>query len=335
MRYKPLGVSGLEASVVGLGTWVLGGGRVWGRDTDDGESVRAIQAAVDAGINLIDTAPAYGWGRSEEVVGRAIKGRRDKLILATKCGLWTDDSRGSFFTEFDGRTMRRSLRPDTIRIEIEQSLKRLGVDYIDLYQMHWPSVPPDFTPIADTMACLMELKARGTIRAIGACNATVPELQEYQMTGGIATHQFRYSMLYRQPQSDTIPFCEHEGIATLTYMSLEQGLLTGKVGMERVFSKEEFRSNAAWNPWFVLQNRPRVLELLSGWKALTRQYDCTLSQLVLAWTLAQRGITHVLAGCRDARQVLENARAGRLQLSVETLNRMGKDLECLGEPSCG
>src|SRR5512138_2849276 len=143
MKTRPLGNSGLHASVVGLGAWVLGGGRVWGQETDDQQSIRTIRAALDAGTNLIDTAPAYGWGRSEEVVGKAIKGRRDKVILATKCGLWTDDDRSSFFTEFDGRIMRRSLRPDTITIEIEGSLKRLGVDCIDLYQTHWPSCPPE------------------------------------------------------------------------------------------------------------------------------------------------------------------------------------------------
>ena len=137
MKTRPLGNSGLNASVVGLGTWVLGGGSIWGQDTDDAESTRTIHAALDAGINLIDTAPAYGWGRSEEIVGKAIQGRRDAVILATKCGLWTDDDRGSFFTEFDGRSMRRSLRPDTITIEIERSLRRLSVDCIDLYQVHW------------------------------------------------------------------------------------------------------------------------------------------------------------------------------------------------------
>jgi methylglyoxal reductase len=114
MQFWELGDCGIRASVIGLGTWVIGGGTPWGADPDDGKSIRAIHPSLDAGVNLIDTAPAYGWGRSEEIVGRAIKGRRDKVVLATKCGLWTDDERGSYFCEFDGRARRRSLRPDTI-----------------------------------------------------------------------------------------------------------------------------------------------------------------------------------------------------------------------------
>src|SRR5512138_3275682 len=130
MKTKSLGNSGLTASVVGLGAWVLGGGATWGKDTDDAQSVRTIQAALDLGINLIDTAPAYGWGRSEQVVGKAIRGKRDQFIVATKCGLWWEDTRGSFFAELDGHRMHRSLRPDTLQIEIDNSLRRLDTDYI-------------------------------------------------------------------------------------------------------------------------------------------------------------------------------------------------------------
>jgi methylglyoxal reductase len=330
MQYRDIG--GIRASVAGLGTWVMGGGLPWGGSPEDAESIRAIQASLDAGVNLIDTAPAYGWGRSEEVVGQAIRGRRADVVLATKCGLWWEDQRGSYFCELDGKSMRRSLRPDTIQIELEGSLKRLGTDYIDLYQTHWPSIPPEQTPIADTMACLMKLKDQGKIRAIGVSNVTLDELKENCAQGAVASDQFRYSMLSRAPEQDILPFCAGRGLATLTYMSLEQGLLTGKVGMDRVFKADEFRSNAAWNPWYLPQNRRRVLDLINGWSDLTAQYRCTLAQLVIAWTAAQRGVTHVLCGARRTEQAQENARAGDIRLEEATLRRMRHDVEALGEP---
>jgi methylglyoxal reductase len=332
MKTKPLGSSSLTASVVGLGAWVLGGGQFWGRDPDDAESVRTIQAALDLGINLIDTAPGYGWGRSERVVGRAIKGRRDRAIVATKCGIWWEDARGSYFAELDGRKVNRSLRPDTIQIEIENSLRRLDTDYIDLYQTHWPSTPPDFTPIADTMAALLKLKEQGKIRAIGVSNVSLEELKENVRCGAIASDQFRYSMLHREAERDILPYCAQNKLATLTYMSLEQGLLTGKVGMDRKFAPGEFRSNTAWNDWFVPANRQRVLNLLASWQDLTAQYRCTLSQLVIAWTAAQPGVTHVLAGARNLAQLSENAKAGELELEPADLMRIRRDVIALGEP---
>lgn len=335
MQHRPLGNSQIKASVIGLGAWVLGGGQLWGQDTDDPESIRTIQTALDLGMNLIDTAPAYGYGRSERVVGLALKGRRDQAVVATKCGLWWEDSRGSFFTDFDGKKLYRSLRPDTIRIEIENSLRRLGTDYIDLYQTHWPAVPPDQTPIADTMACLLKLKQEGKIRAIGVSNVSVAELQENLSCGPMASDQFRYSMLYRSPENDILPFCAKQQVATLTYMSLEQGLLTGKVGMDRVFSPGEFRNSAAWNPWYLPANRKRVLDLLADWKDLTDKYGCTLAQLVIAWTAAQPGVTHVLCGGRNVQQVAENARSGELKLEAEDMQRIRNQVVALGEPVKG
>ena len=335
MNYKPLGNSGISASVVGLGAWVLGGGQNWGQDTDDAESIRTIQKAVDLGINLIDTAPAYGFGRSEVVVGKAIKGRRDKVVLATKCGLWWDDARGSFFADFDGRKIYRSLRPDTLRIEIENSLKRLGVDCIDLYQTHWPSASPDFTPIADTMATLLAFKDQGKIRAIGVSNVSVAELQESLRCGHAVSDQFRYSMLNRDAEKAILPFCAQNNVGTLTYMSLEQGLLTGKIGMDRVFKPSEFRANESWNAWLIPVNRQRVLDLLARWKELTEKYACTLSQLVIAWTAAQPGVTHVLAGGRNLQQGTENARAGDLQIVPADLKRIRDDVIALCQPTKG
>jgi len=333
MRYRTLGSSGIQASVVGMGTWVTGGGAWWGPQPDNTESVRAIHAAIDAGISLIDTAPVYGLGLSEQVVGEAIRGRRDKVVVATKCGLWWGDERGSVFLERDGKTIRRCLRPETIREEIELSLTRLGTDHIDLYQTHWPAVEPDKTPIGDTMACLLDLQRQGKIRAIGVSNVSLEELKEHMRCGGVASDQLRYSMLARQAEKDILPYCREHNIATLTYMSLEQGLLTGKVGMDRKFGQDEFRSNADWLPWFKLENRARILALLEGWSDLCEQYRCTLAQLVVAWTAAQPGVTHVLCGARRPDQILDTARAADLDLTPEVLERMRKDVEALGRPA--
>ena len=236
------------------------GGPWWGA-TDEREAIGAIHSALDAGVTLIDTAPAYGYGRSEEVVGQAIKGRREKIVLATKCGLWFGDARGSFFFELDGVTVRRSLRPDTIRIEVENSLRRLGTETIDLMQTHWQAVEPEKTPISETMACLMKLKEEGKIRAIGVSNATITEMEAYCGAGDLVACQPRYSMLDRAIEADILPWCPQHEIATLVYSPLEQGLLTGKVSLERRFGAQEFRNQ---NPWFSLENRQRVLEMLTG-----------------------------------------------------------------------
>jgi methylglyoxal reductase len=332
MQYKPLGKSGINASTIALGTWVMGGGTTWGDNPDDAESIRLIQSALDLGINLIDTAPVYGWGRSESVVGKALVGRRSQALIATKCGLWWEDPRGSFFADFDGKKMYRCLRPETLQIEIENSLRRLGTDYIDLYQTHWPAMLPEKTPVEDSMACLLKLRTQGKIREIGVCNVSLDELQDNLACGPIVSNQFRYSMLCRDAETDILPCCADKQLATLTYMSLEQGLLTGKVGMDRVFRADEFRSNDAWNPWFSPANRSRVLQLLAGWQDLLAKYECTLSQLVIAWTAAQPGVTHVLCGTRTLSQLADNARAADLTLEAADIHRMRTDAVALGTP---
>lgn len=332
MQYRPLGDSGISASVFGLGTWVTGGGEVW-NGVDDNESLRAIETALDNGINLIDTAPGYGWGHSESVIGQAIRGRRDQVVLATKCGIWWQDARGSFHYHLNGKDTYISVRPDTIAIEIEDSLRRLGTDYVDLYQVHWPAKEPDLTPVEETMGFLMKLKEQGKIRAIGVSNVSVAQIDEYRACGELASDQLRYSLLFRAPEADVLPHCAQHNIATLTYMSLEQGLLTGKVGMDRVFNPNEFRSNEEWNAWFKRINRPKVLAMLEGWKSLTEKYDCTLAQLTLACTAAQPGVTHVLCGARTAAQAAQNAAAGALTLDAEDIARVRRDAVALGEPA--
>ena len=173
MRYVKLGTTDIEISSIGLGSWGMGADANWG-PTDDNDSVKTIEKALDAGITFIDTAPAYGLGHSEEIVGKALKGKRDKVILASKCGLiWgSDDDEGYIQMQRDGITLRRNLKRDSIRKEIEKSFKRLGTDYIDLYVTHWQTVEPFLVPIEETVSALLELKKEGKIRAIGISNIT-------------------------------------------------------------------------------------------------------------------------------------------------------------------
>lgn len=328
MQYRPLGTSGIDASIIGLGTWVTG------VSTDDRKSIKAIHAALDQGVSLIDTAPSYGWGHSEEVVGKAIRDRRDQVVIATKCGIWWQDDRGSFNSHKGGKATNISLRPDTIIIEVEDSLKRLGVDYIDLLQARRPAKEPENTPIAETMGCFMDLKEQGKIRAIGVSNVSLEQLEAYCAAGSLASDQFRYSMLSRDLEADILPYCSEHNIATLTFMSLEQGLLTGKVGLDRVFTEDDFRKDAEqWLPWFKLDNRQRLLDLFVSWAGLTDKYRCTLTQLVLAWTAAQPGATHVLCGTRTAEQGIENAEAGALKLAHDDIQRLRNDVIALGNPA--
>ena len=325
MKYRNLGLSDLNASAVGLGTWAIGGGPWWG-DSDDAESIRAIQASIDEGVTLIDTAPVYGFGHSEEIVGQAIRGRRDKIVLATKCGLWWGDDTGTVHFEQGGRTVRRCLEPRTLRIEVEESLRRLGTDHIDLYQTHAQAVEPFKTPIDDTMACLMDLRQEGKIRAIGVSNCSPAQMDEYRASGVIVSNQPRYSILDRTIEKSLLPYCRQHDIAVLAYSPLEQGLLTGKIGMDTTFAREAFRNQL---PWFIPDKRRGVLDLLAGWKSLTEKYACTLSQLVIAWTIAQPGLTVALCGARKAADALENARAGSVDLLDEDIALMRSDAEAL------
>ena len=332
MKYRKLGKSGIEASAVALGTWVMGGGAVWRGQVEDDDSIRTIHAAIDEGINLIDTAPAYGFGRAETVIGKAIRDRRDQVVLATKCGLLWDDDRGSYFVDLDGKPIYRSLQPHTIREEVEASLKRMAVETIDLLQTHWPSVPPVLTPISETLECLAALKAEGKIRAIGVSNVTLEELEENDQQGEISTNQPHYSMLTRDIEIDILPYCIEHNIATLAYSPLEQGLLTGKITMDSQFAPTEARSFAGMYPWLQPVNRKRVLDMLARWEDLQDKYGCNLAQLTIAWTLAQPGVTHALCGARRVDQIQDTAVAGRLDLEAADVQRMTADIDALGQP---
>jgi methylglyoxal reductase len=328
MKKKRIGTTEIDTSQVGLGAWAIGGGPWWG-DSDETEAIQAIHASLDAGITLIDTAPAYGLGRSESIVGRALKDRRNEAIIATKCGIWWEDARGVPVFEVEGVKAQRSLDPETIRHEIEMSLRRLQTDRIDLYQTHWPVTEPVGYRIADTMECLLKLKEEGKIRAIGACNVTVPQITDYLAVGRLDVVQLKYSMLDRAAETELLPFCVQSEITTIAYSPLEQGLLTGRIGMDHQLDQESSRNGI---PWFKPGNRARVLALLESWKKLATDYQCTIGQLVIAWTIAQPGIDFALCGARNMRHAIENAKAVQLDLSEAVILQMREDVQNLGAP---
>lgn len=325
MQHRPLGDSGIEASVIGFGAWALGGW-TWG-GADEKDSIRAIHAFLDAGGNLIDTAPIYGFGFSEEVVGKAIADRRDRVVLATKCGMrwdlteaqkrraaakfttttesidWSGDRTDQSFEVFiySGR--------DGIREEVERSLKRLDTDVIDLYQTHWQD---DATAIEERMGALEELKREGKIRAIGVSNATPEQIADYRRFGRVDADQEKYSMLDRELEETNLPLCAEQGIAFLAYSPLALGLLTGKVTPDREYAKGDQRR---FHERFRRENVVAVQRLLRPLALIAAQRDATLAQLVIAWTLAQRGCSHVLCGARHERQAIENAAAGAIGLN--------------------
>lgn len=327
MQYRELGSSGIKISSIGLGTWAIGGGPWWGAN-DDAQSIKAIHAALDHGINLIDTAPMYGFGHSESIIGEALKDRRDKAVIATKCGLWWDSKTGNHHFDYDGHSVYCSLTPNTMKIELEHSLKRLQTETIDLMQTHMQSAEPVKTPIEDTMACLMQMRDEGKIRAIGASNVSCAQMDEYRSAGVLCSNQPRYSMLDREIETDVLPYCVKNNIAVLAYSPLEQGLLTGKIGMDYKLSESEFRHNLAW---FKAENRSKVIALVEGWKSLTAKYNCSVAQLVIAWTIAQPGLTCALCGARKESNVIENAGAGAILLNSVDIERMRADVEAIGD----
>ncbi|NMN69631.1 aldo/keto reductase [Rhizobium sp. 57MFTsu3.2] len=308
---REIGRSGVAASAVGLGTWAIGGW-MWG-GTDEAQSIAAIQASLDAGVTLIDTAPAYGLGRSEEIVGKAIAGRRDKAVIATKCGLVWHTQNGKHFFDQDGKPVHRYLGRDSIIHEVEQSLRRLGTDYIDLYITHWQDVT---TPIEETVRALEELKAAGKIRAIGASNVDRPELRQYIQTGSLDAIQERFSMIDRGIEADLLPLTVQNGVSTLSYSSLALGLLSGTIGPDRIFSGDDQRKD---NPRFSVANRQKAKDFSEVIRPVAELHGASVAQVVIAWTLAQPGVTFALCGARNPAQAFDNASAGTLRLSVDDL----------------
>lgn len=335
MLMRPLGQSGIQASVVALGTWVMGGW-MWG-GADEGESVKAVHAAIDAGVNMLDTAPIYGFGHSETVVGKALRemtpSQRAKVLVATKCGMVTTPGPGK------GRVMMRSTAfgpaedghievsiyngPESIVAECELSLKRLGLTHIDLYQTHWQE---ETTRYEETMEALQKLKQQGKVRAVGVCNATPAIMDRYRASGPLDSDQEKFSMLDRKLESEQLPYCLRNNVAVLAYSPLALGLLTGKVTTGTVFPEGDMRRT---HKRFTKENLAKVETLLDRLRHFSKLRGCTLGQLVIAWTVHQPGVTHALVGARDVKQAVENAAAGSILLSdveVTEMNAVVKEL---------
>ena len=321
-----IGRSGIEVPFVGLGTWAIGGGSWWG-DNDDALSVKAIRTAVEQGIRWIDTAPIYGLYHSEKVVGEALKEiDRDSIVLSTKCGLEWRHETPVLHKVVDGVTVYRDLSPQSIIEDVEDSLRRLGTDHLDVLYTHWQS--PDFNlyPLEETVEAMMKLKQQGKIRAIGASNVTADIIRGYCQYGQLDVIQEKYSLLTRRIEKQLLPTCKELGVSVQAYSPLEQGLLTGKVTMDTTYPEGSTRNN---NPSFQPARRAQALELLAKWSDLTEKYNCTLAQLVIALTGRMIPGLHVLCGARTPQQVLDNAGAMQIQLDGVDAVRMKWDVDSI------
>lgn len=302
-----------------LGTWAIGGW-LWG-GTEKNKSEEAILASIDAGINCIDTAPVYGFGLSEEIVGRAVKKRdRDKLVIATKCGLiWDDRPDSTFYFETsdnDGKriNVNRCLKKDSIIGECEQSLRTLDIDCIDLYQTHWPHHE---VPFSETIEALTTLRDQGKIRYFGVSNYNAEDLKECVECGGVTSNQPKYSLLSREVEADTLPFCLEHNIGVLAYSSMEMGLLTGKITMDYELPEDDTRHN---RPWFQPDKRREVLDALEGVRPIAEKYGATLGQLSVAWIFSQPAITAAIVGARNPEQAESNAQAADIKLEQDDID---------------
>jgi aryl-alcohol dehydrogenase-like predicted oxidoreductase len=327
MEYRKLGDTDLQVSAITFGAWAAGGW-MWGGN-DDKQAIDAMKAAYDLGITSIDTAPVYGQGKSEELVGQAIKDiPRDKVQILTKYGMRWDIAQGTFgfkSKDNDGKDIDvyKYAAKDSIIEECERSLKRLGTDYIDLYQIHWPD---DTTPIDETMEAILRLQQQGKIRQAGVSNYSVAQMQEAEKTIKLASNQVPFSMVKRDIEKDVIPYCLENNKGILAYSPMERGLLTGKMKPGQQFGEGDHRAGLKY---FTDENIQRTNAFLEKIKPLADEKNATLGQLVIRWTIEHPGITIALVGARNAEQAAQNAKAIEVKLSAEEIQFINGDLDKL------
>ncbi len=306
MKKRPLGSTGEHLTVVGLGTWSIAGGGWaygWGK-TDESVAMATIHRALDAGINWIDTAPVYGLGRAEVLVGKVLKERRgEKVFIATKCGLTWNRK----------RKIRPNLSRESIRSECHASLQRLGVEVIDLYQIHWP-IPED--RIEEAWSTLVELQAEGKVRYVGVCNFSVKQLKRIQGEGPVASLQAEYSLIARQPEWSVFEYCRKTKMGFLAYSPLGSGLLTGRMTVDRIrrLPPDDWRRR---HPRFCPEFLEQFQAFMNDFTAVARSMGLTPAQLAIAWVLRYEGVTSAIVGARRPEQVEESFRAGEMMWTDE------------------
>jgi len=313
MQTKQLGNSDLRISPVGFGAWAIGGSGwqfAWGTQDDD-DSVAALHRALELGVNWIDTAAVYGLGHSEEVVGRALKNwSGPRPCIFSKCGLrW--DEKGS---------VRKVLTADSIRREIEDSLRRLGVEAIDLYQIHWPP-EPDSAQLEEGWSTLADLKRAGKVRWIGVSNFNVKQLRRAKAIAPVTSLQPPYSLIHREIEEDILPYSLREGIGVIAYSPMASGLLTGAMTRERAakLPKDDWRSS---DPDFQEPRLSRHLRLVERLREIAQRHGRTPGEVAIAWTLRNPAVTGAIAGARNARQATGVMRAGELRLTDKEVNEI-------------
>ena len=315
-----LGTTTVAITPVTLGAWAIGGA-MWGGN-EEADSLAAIKTSIDNGITSIDTAPVYGMGYSEELVGKAIKGyERESLQILTKFGMIWDREKGDFAFERkdnDG-VIRRIYRyggyENAIK-EVEASLQRLQTEYIDLIQVHWPD---STTPGHETMEAMQKMLDEGKVKAIGVCNYNGAQLAEAEQTVRLASDQVPYSMLKRKIETDVVPYAQQHNLSIIAYSPMERGLLTGKYNSSYQLHEDDHR-----NSYFQQFDMDKVAKLTDHLAEMAAGYHATTAQLALAWVFHQPKVAAALAGARNARQATENAKAMQLRLSEPDLQQIEK-----------
>lgn len=325
MEKIQLGHSEVHISPIVFGAWAIGGW-MWG-GTDDEKALEALRSSFEGGVTTIDTAPIYGLGHSEKVVGKFVKEvGREKVEILTKFGWNWEMKRGEplMKSAVPGQELRdvySNASREGILKEVDDSLQRLGTDYIDLYQMHRPD--PN-TPMQETVETCQELQKLGKIRAFGVSNTSTDLMSEGEQVMDITASQSPFSMVYQKIKNDILPYCIARKIGVLAYSPLQRGLLTGKIDSDYVFAADDHRSR---NKFFKEPNRSRTNAFLDRIRPIAQGHGVHLSQLVINWTVQQKGISGVLVGARDAMQAKENARSLDFSLSDSEMQEIDQELK--------